>query len=62
MPIKVQLEKNDSPETLAFQARFGLKTYSLPTTLLLNSRGEVHKIITGVIEPEDLIVEMRRLP
>jgi len=61
VPIKVQLEKSDSPETLAFKARFGLKTYTLPTTLLLNSQGEVHKIITGVVEPEDLIAEMRRV-
>ncbi len=61
VPIKVQLEKSDSPETTAFKARFGLKTYSLPTTLLLDSKGNVQKIITGVIEPEDLIVEMERL-
>jgi thiol:disulfide interchange protein DsbD len=57
--IKIQLEKNDSPETIAFQSKFGLKTYSLPTTLLLNSQGEIHKIITGVIGPEDLIAEMQ---
>jgi len=61
VPIKVQLEKSDSPETLAFKARFGLKAYSLPTTLLLDSQGEVHKIITGVVEPESLIIEMQRL-
>lgn len=61
VPIKVQLEKSDSPETLAFKARFGLKTYTLPTTLLLDSQGNIQKIITGVIEPEDLITEMQRL-
>ena len=59
--IKVQLEKNDSPQTIAFQARFGLKSYTLPTTLLLDSKGKVHKIITGVIEPEDLLAEMQRV-
>lgn len=61
VPIKVQLETSNSPQTLAFKAKFGLKTYSLPTTLLLDSQGKVSKIITGVIEPEDLIVEMQRV-
>jgi thiol:disulfide interchange protein DsbD len=61
VPIKVQLETADSPETLAFKERFGLKTYSLPTTLLLGSDGEVKKIITGVIGPEEFIAEMARI-
>jgi thiol:disulfide interchange protein DsbD len=61
VPIKVQLEKAGSPETVAFMARFGLKTYSLPTTLLLDSNGVVKNIIAGVIDPEALLVEMRKL-
>jgi len=61
VPVKVQLEEGDSPETLAFKARFGLKVYSLPTTLLLDSGGNVQKIITGVIDPAGLITEMQRV-
>jgi thiol:disulfide interchange protein DsbD len=61
VPVKVQLEKADSPETLEFKARFGLKVYSLPTTLLLDSEGNVRKTITGVIDPAGLIAEMQRV-
>ncbi len=57
--IKVQLEKAGSPETLAFKARFSLKTYSLPTTLLLDSRGQLREIMIGLIEPEELISKMK---
>jgi len=59
--IKVQLEKADSPETLAFKKRFGLKTYSLPTTLLLDSHGDVKMLRTGVIGPEELLTEMKNV-
>ncbi|MEW5795387.1 MAG: cytochrome c biogenesis protein CcdA [Candidatus Zixiibacteriota bacterium] len=61
VPIKVQLEKENSPETLAFKARFGLKTYSLPTTLLLGSDGQVSRILVGVIGPDDFISELRQV-
>ena len=61
IPIKVQLEKEKSPETIAFKSRFGLKAYSLPTTLLLGADGQVRKIITGVIGPEEFIAEMRKI-
>lgn len=61
VPIKVQLEKADSPETLAFKKRFGLKTYSLPTTLLLDSHGDVKMLRTGVIGPEELLAEMKNV-
>lgn len=61
VPIKVQLEKENSPETIAFKRRFGLKAYSLPTTLLLDADGQVRKIITGVIGPQELIAEMRKI-
>jgi thiol:disulfide interchange protein DsbD len=60
-PLKIQLEKSDSPETKAFMERFGLKTYSLPTTLLLNSNGKVQKILIGVVEPEDMKAEMQKV-
>jgi thiol:disulfide interchange protein DsbD len=61
VPIKVQLEKAGSPETIAFMERFGMKVYSLPTTLLLDSQGNVRKIITGLIGPDELIAEMKKL-
>lgn len=59
VPIKVQLEKAGSPETKAFMERFGLRHYSLPTTLLLTSSGEVAHILQGVIEPDDMIRYMQ---
>jgi thiol:disulfide interchange protein DsbD len=60
-PLKIQLEKSDSPETKTFMKRFGLKTYSLPTTLLLNSNGMVQKILIGVVEPEEMKAEMEKV-
>ncbi len=59
--IKAQLEKAGSPEVKAFMERFGLKYYSLPTTLLINSSGEVRRIMQGVVEPEDMIAEMQKV-
>ncbi|MFH1372252.1 MAG: cytochrome c biogenesis protein CcdA [bacterium] len=59
--IKVQLEKADTPISKKFMARFGLKHYSLPTTLLLDSQGRVHRTIKGVIGPREMIAEMRRV-
>jgi thiol:disulfide interchange protein DsbD len=53
--VKVQLEKSDSPTTIDFKRRFGLKQYSLPTTVLLTSSGEVFRILPGMIEPEDML-------
>ena len=61
LPIKVQLESENSPETKAFKERFGLKTYTLPTTVLLNGDGSVHRIIPGVIGPEDFIAELKKI-
>jgi thiol:disulfide interchange protein DsbD len=61
LPIKVQLESENSPQTRAFKERFGLKTYTLPTTVLLNGDGSVHRIIPGVIGPEDFIAELKKI-
>ncbi len=61
VPLKIQLEKSNSPETKSFMERFGLKQYSLPTTLLLNSSGEVEEILIGVIGPDKMIAEMREV-
>ena len=59
--IKVQLEKSDSPITKDFMRRFGLKTYSLPTTLMLDSDGNVKKILQGALGPEEMISHMREV-
>ncbi len=60
-PIKVQLEKANSQITKDFMIRFGLKQFSLPTTLLLDSDGNVKKVIQGVIEPDELIAKMGQI-
>jgi len=59
--LKIQLEKSGSPESKEFMKRFGMKTYSLPTVLLLNSKGEIAEIITGVIGPEEMIAKMQQV-
>ncbi len=61
VPIKVQLENADTEITKDFMARFGMTHYSLPTTLLLDPDGNVRRIMRGVIGPEDMIAEMRKL-
>lgn len=59
--LRIQLEKANSPTTKEFMARFGLKLYSLPTTLLLDSDGKVRRILQGVVGPEEMIAEMRKI-
>jgi len=59
--LKIQLEKSGSPETIDFMTKFGLKQYSLPTTLLLDTKGNVKKVIQGVISPKDIIAEMQKV-
>ncbi len=59
--LKVQLENSDTPITKEFMMRFGLKHYSLPTTLLLDSSGAVKRILQGVVDPEDMIMELRKI-
>lgn len=61
IPIKVQLEKANSPQTRDFMKRFGLKQYSLPTTLILDSGGRVRKVLPGVIGPDDMIEHMEQV-
>ncbi len=56
--LKIQLESQGTPETNEFMTRFDMKHYSLPTTLLLDSKGEVQHVIQGVIGPEELIAKM----
>ena len=58
IPIKVQLETAGSEITRDFMNRFGLRHYSLPTTLLLNSSGNVVRMLQGVVDPEDMIAAM----
>lgn len=61
VPLKIQLESANSPETKEFMARFGWKTYSLPTTLILNSEGERQFTLRGVVGPDEMIDKMRRV-
>ena len=59
--LKIQLEKSDSPESQEFMKQFGIKSYSLPTTLLLDSNGNVKKIMQGVVQPKEIIAEMQKV-
>jgi len=59
--LKIQLETAGSPITKDFMARFGMKYYSLPTVLLLNSSGQVKRVLQGVVEPDDMIAEMKKI-
>ena len=59
--LKIQLETAGSPITRDFMTRFGLKHYSLPTVLLLDSSGQVKRVLQGVVEPEDMITEMKKI-
>jgi thiol:disulfide interchange protein DsbD len=59
--LKVQLENSDTDMTRAFMTRFGLKHYSLPTTLLLDSSGAVRRILQGVVKPEEMLAELRKI-
>jgi len=61
VPIKVQLENQSTAETKEFMARFNMKHYSLPTTLLIDSEGVVKRTIQGVIGPEEMIGEMKKI-
>jgi len=61
VPIKVQLESLGSETTTQFMTRFGMKTYSLPTTLLLDSQGNIKQILQGVVGPEDMVAEMQKI-
>jgi len=61
VPVRIQLEKADSPETKAFMQRFGMKMCSLPTVLLLDSGGKTQAVLRGVVGPEEMLTEMRRV-
>ena len=59
VPLKLQLEKSDSPETRRFLELFGLKQYSLPTIILINSKGQVQDIIQGYLGPDAMRARMQ---
>ena len=61
LSIRVQLEKADSEITRRFMKRFGLKIYSLPTTLLLDSEGVTQMTRQGVFSPEELVEKMQQV-
>jgi len=60
-PVKVQLENQNTPITQDFMKRFGMKHYSLPTTLLLDSQGNVVKVLQGVVPPDEMIAAMQQV-
>jgi hypothetical protein len=41
--------------------RFGMKIYSLPTVLLLDSTGRTQAILKGVTGPQDMLAHMRQV-
>ncbi len=61
VPLRIQLEKANSPETKAFMERFGMKLYSLPTVLLLDSTGQARAVLKGVVGPREMLAEMRKV-
>lgn len=61
VPLKIQLETQDSFETIEFMKRFNLKSYSLPTLFLLDSNGKLVKKLQGVVSVEELLDEMKKL-
>jgi len=61
VPIKVQLENSNSDIAKEFLSRFSIKQFSLPTTLILNSNGEVRHIMQGVVKPDEMIAQLRKV-
>jgi thiol:disulfide interchange protein DsbD len=59
--LKIQLENANSQITKDFMEQFGLKHFSLPTTLLLNQNGSVRKVMQGFVGPDQMIEEMRKV-
>lgn len=59
VPVKLQLETNDSPQTREFLKLFALKQYSLPTIILMDSGGRVRDIIFGYVDAEEMLSRMR---
>jgi thiol:disulfide interchange protein DsbD len=61
VPLKIQLESANSPATKQFMARFGWKTYSLPTTVILDASGETRFALRGVVGPDEMIGKLREV-
>ena len=59
VPLKLQLEKGDSPETKRFMQLFGLKQYSLPSIILIDSHGRVQDIVQGYLPPGPMLERMK---
>jgi thiol:disulfide interchange protein DsbD len=59
VPVKLQLETNDAPQTRDFLQRFALKQYSLPTIILMDSGGRVQDIIFGFVDAKEMLARMR---
>lgn len=61
VPVRLQLETNDSPHTQEFLKLFALKQYSLPTIILMDSSGHVRDIIFGYVDAEEMLLRMRAI-
>lgn len=59
VPIKLQLETSNSPQTREFLKLFALKQYSLPTIILMDSGGRVRDIIFGYVDAAEMLARMR---
>ncbi len=59
VPVKLQLETNDSPQTQEFLKHFALKQYSLPTIILMDSGGRIRDIIFGYVDAEEMLSRLR---
>lgn len=58
-PLKLQLERSGDPQTRHFLQVFALKQYSLPTVILIDSRGDVSDVIQGYLGPEEMLQRLR---
>ena len=59
VPMKLQLEKSDSPATIEFLKLFALRQYSLPTIILIDSQGKVADVIQGYLGPSQMLQRMQ---
>lgn len=58
VPIKLQLETSSAPETREFLDYFGLKQYSLPTTILIDTRGGVQSF-QGFLDADEMLGRLK---
>ncbi|MBI3872264.1 MAG: thioredoxin family protein [candidate division Zixibacteria bacterium] len=59
VPVKLQLETNDAPQTRRFLELFSIKQYSLPTIILIDSTGAVKDVIFGFVDADVMLQRLR---